>query len=371
VAAPVAALAALLASPARGEDYVSVRGAYYRETNTRVIQPMVEVERDSDSGVDVAAHYLVDAITSASAAAGVGVDSLFTEVRNEAGLRLRLRRGTTEASLGYQYSAESDYWSHGVGGSVSRRFWGDTARLTFALGVNLDSVSSRGRTPDCATPPSTSCALHGFYGGITYSQVLSPVLFFQISGETTYLDGFQGNLYRSVPNFGYERVPEKRTRSSISPRIAYYMPETSTGVQLQYRYYVDYWPGSSPTGENPWNVQAHMVEGRLFQQLTPELELRLSYRQYYQAHAQFWCDALANSTCYSPSARWYSTDPKLGSIHTEYPEVKLLWEASALASVPFFRWFSTGTFEISYGYYWQNDTFGNAHVLQTGYRMPY
>ena len=55
----------------------------------------------------------------------------------------------------------------------------------------------------------------------------------------------------------------------------------------------------------------------------------------------------------------------------EYPEVKLIWDAAAWESIPFFRWFAAGTFEISYGRYFQNNSFGDAHVLQTGYSMPY
>src|SRR5262249_54801650 len=98
---------------ARADDYLALRRAPYPAASPRVIQPMVEIERDSPGdGVDVTAHFLVDAITSASASAGVGVDALFTEVRNDAGLTLRKRWERTEATLGYRYSAESDYWSH-------------------------------------------------------------------------------------------------------------------------------------------------------------------------------------------------------------------------------------------------------------------
>ena len=67
---PDLCLVVLGAGMARADDYVIVRGAYYREASTRVIQPMVELQRDSPSGIDVGAHFLVDAITSASIAAG-------------------------------------------------------------------------------------------------------------------------------------------------------------------------------------------------------------------------------------------------------------------------------------------------------------
>ena len=50
--------------------------------------------------------------------------------------------------------------------------------------------------------------------------------------------------------------------------------------------------------------------------------------------------------------------------------MQLVWAADAFRTVPFLRWFAAGTFEVSYGHYFQNDSFGNAHVLQTGYRLP-
>jgi hypothetical protein len=330
------------------------------------------VERDSPSGVDVSAHYLIDAITSASASAGVSVDNVFTELRNDVGLVARLRDQLGEVSLGYRYSAESDYWSHAIGGSVARRLWGDTGRLSLSFGVNFDSASSRTRpTPSCAGYPSTSCTLDGFYSGVTYTQVWSPVLVTQVSGEGLFLYGFQGNIYRSVPNLGYEALPKRRLRTAISPRIAYYIPQTSTGLQFQFRYYHDFWPGTSPSGSDPWGLNGYMFAGRLFQKLTSDLEVRLEYRQYFQDSANFWCDAIADSACYGPGAIFYSTDPKLGPLHTEYLEGKLYWEATALADVPLLRWFSAGTFEISYGRYFQSTSFGDAHLLQAGYRMPY
>ena len=368
-----AALVAAPSPPVRADDYVSIRGVYYREVSTRVIQPMVEVERDSESGVDVGAHFLVDAITSASIAAGTAVDSVFTETRNEAGLTLRKRWSRSELGIGYKYSAESDYWSHAVGASGGMRLWGDTATLRLALGRSFDSMTSRGRVPNCAgPPPNTSCNLDVWFSGLAYTQVLSPVAIAQVSYEVAYLDGFQGNLYRSVPAFGFEVLPERRLRNAITPRIAYYIPATGTGFQLNYRFYWDVFPGSAATPYDPWGLRAHTIEGRVYQQIGPDLEVRLLFRQYIQNQgAAFWCDAIAQPTCYVAGSSYYSTDPKLGPVYTEYPEVKLIWQAEALRPYRFFRWFAAGTFEISYGRYFQNTTFGNAHVLQAGYRMPY
>jgi hypothetical protein len=365
----VFALAVLRPARARADDYVTVRGAYYREPSTRVIQPTVEVERDSPTGWDVKAHFLVDSITSASVSAGTSTDSIFTETRNEAALTIRKRWDRSEISAGYKYSAESDYWSHALGVSASRRFWGDTARVGVSAGFNLDTVGSRVRTPECAKPPSTTCSLDGIFGGLTYTQILSPVALAQVSAETSYLDGFQANLYRMVASYGYEKIPGKRLRNALAARVAYYIPRASLALRLQYRYYFDVSPGDLGAGD-PWQIQSHMVEVRAYRPLTHDLSVRLSYRQYLQSKASFWCDVAVDAGCYIGS-RYYATDPKLGPVHTEYPEVELFWQAGSLLDVPVLGWLAAGTFQISYGHYFQNTSFGNAHVLQAGYTLPY
>jgi uncharacterized protein DUF3570 len=350
---------------------------------------MVELQRESPSGVDVGAHFLVDAITSASIAAGTTVDNVFTEVRDEAGLRVRKRWERSDLSLAYKYSAESDYWSHGVAASFGARFWEDTAAIRLSFGRSFDTMSAKGRTPDCRPGmPATYCSLDVWFGGVSYSQVLSPVAVAQLSFETAYLEGFQGNLYRMVSSLmRYENLPEKRLRNAITPRIAYYIPRTATGLQLNYRFYFDVYPGEPATNSDPWLLFAHTIEARVYQQLTPTLEVRLLFRYYRQNHASFWCDVprpgAPSPTAFclmsgnppagydADSAVYYTSDPKLGPIHTEYPEIQLVWEADALRAVPFLRWFATGSFEISYGRYFQNTSFGNAHLLQMGYRLPY
>ena len=377
------------AGQARATDYVVVRGAYYREASTRVIQPIVELQRDSPSGVDVDASFLVDAITSASIAAGTSVDNVFTEVRDEVGFRVRKRWERSDLSLAYRYSAESDYWSHSIGASYGVRFWEDTAAFRVTAGRSFDTMSAKGRTPDCRPGmPAPFCSLDVWFAGVSYSQVLSPVAVAQLSYETAYLDGFQGNLYRMVPSLmRYENLPDKRMRNAITPRIAYYLPRTATGLQLNYRFYFDFYPGEPATPSDPWFLIAHTIEARIYQQLSPTLELRKLLSYYRQNHARFWCDAPRMSglpptefclmaadppSGYDPlTVKYYTADPKLGPVHTTYPEVQLVWQAEALREVPFLRWFSAGAFEISYGYYFQNTAFGNAHLLQTGYRIPY
>ena len=140
-------------APVRADDHITVRGAYFREASTRVIQPVVEISKDLPSGFDVTAHYLLDAITSASVAAGtVGRHDLHRDAqRGRAGAWAR--PGIAGApSLGYQYSAESDYWSHGVSRLGRATASGATARRSRASGgLSFDGAWPRTRTPDCPT----------------------------------------------------------------------------------------------------------------------------------------------------------------------------------------------------------------------------
>jgi hypothetical protein len=367
VAAGVAGAFVLMligASSVRADDHVTVRGAYFKEASTRVVQPVVEIAKDVPGGIDVTAHYLLDAITSASAVSGgTGGDSIFTEMRNEVALVVGKTFDRTRIGLGYRYSAESDYWSHGGSLSLSQRFWGDTATVSAFAAASFDSIAVRTRTINCPRAEGSNdpgCKLNTYTGGISYAQVISPTLLAQVSYDISYLDGFQANPYRQVNGFGYEVLPFQRTRQSVTPRVAYYLPRTRTGFQLHYRYYHD-----------SWSIDAHMIEGRVYQALSRDLEIRLSYRHYFQTPSYFWCDVMARSDCLGSDPKSYTSDPKLTPVRTEMPEVKLVWDAVALQGVPLLGWFARGTFELSYARYIQNTSFGDANVLQVGYTMPY
>jgi len=294
ISAACALVVLVLVARARGADQVTIRGAYYREPSTRVIQPVVDIEKDLPHGVDINAHYLVDAITSASVSAGTTKDNIFTEIRDEVGLGVGKNWDRTRATLSYRYSTESDYWSHGFAGSLAQRMWGDTATVALALGASFDTMTSRDRTPRCATPPGLDCWLNAYFGGLSYTQVLSPVAIAQVDAEVAYLHGFQGNLYRSVANLGYEWPPFYRLRNAVAARFAYYFPATTIGFQLHYRYYWDLYPSTPDTPDDPWQLHAHTVEGRIYKQLTPALEVRLLYRYHRQNRAAFWCDVTIN-----------------------------------------------------------------------------
>ncbi|HFE45012.1 MAG TPA: hypothetical protein ENJ18_05885, partial [Nannocystis exedens] len=79
-----------LLSPARplhADDRLLIRGNYYREQSTRILAPEVMLTKDlPDERLTVGVGYLLDAVSSASIAAGAaaatGGDSVFTEMRH-------------------------------------------------------------------------------------------------------------------------------------------------------------------------------------------------------------------------------------------------------------------------------------------------
>src|SRR5664279_814428 len=75
----------LLAGTAHADGELAVRGVYYKERSTRVMQPMLDGMFDAGARGLVNAHFLVDAITSASAGSGAANATPFTEKRYEGG----------------------------------------------------------------------------------------------------------------------------------------------------------------------------------------------------------------------------------------------------------------------------------------------
>jgi hypothetical protein len=387
------AATALSSGLAWADNHVTLRTVYYREPSTRVVQPVVEVEKDLPGGFDVNTHALVDAITSASAASGTATDDIFTEVRDQAGIRVGKNWSRARGTLAYSYSAESDYWSHILAAGASFRLWGDTATLSLSMGAGFDEVGKRvqGAAPTPALGPGDPCVpngtrhcpLHQRFAGIGYSQVLSPTLLVQAGYEMTLLDGYLASVYRQVPSKGVEVVPDHRWRNALAARVAKYYPEIGVGLQLHYRYYWDtffkYAGGVVPIfakdplamGTDPWRVKSHTVEGRAYKSLGRDIEARLTYRYYSQGAAAFWCDLGAPSnSCYA-SSLLYTSDPKLSPVSTQLLEGKLYWDATRWRGLPVAGWFAAGTFEVSYGYYWQSTSYVGAHILQAGYTIPY
>jgi hypothetical protein len=399
------ALGALLACAAgttRADELV-LRGNYWRDRNTRVLQPEIDIGKELPSGTTIGAHYLLDAITSASVAAGVVRDQPFTELRNEVGFRLGQRLGPTRHSVSYSYSSESDYWAHTLSIASAFDFFQKNSTLGLVTTYGSDDVALR-------QAPTVYVRLGGLqtFGFIaSWSQVLSRLALLsleydlnvvgfgsekgKITGSPTANTGFQSNAYRAV-NLGgspaRESVPLQRVRQSISAAFHLILP---TGGRLMpyiafrpsYRYYLD-----------DWNVRAHSVELRTYVPIGPT-ELRLTGRFYTQQQAIFYSDVdgkpaylgdasrgLPCTTCYAESSHgpdqlFFTADPKLSAFSSAFVELRLLVRLAPLlrwSSHPIPRFLAGGRVELSYGHYFNDryaeTTFGGAEVAALTLAFP-
>jgi hypothetical protein len=377
-------LAAGISARAHAENHFSVRGTYFREPSTRVVQPMMEAEVDLPKGYVIGAHAAVDAISSASIGQGVGTDKVFRENRYEAGLRVGKDIDGNKVVGFFRYSNEPDYKAYSGGLTYTREVWGRTGILGLSVARSHDDIRPVFQAEK---------ALDVWSFGVAYNQILTPTTVVQVGYEMNYLDGFYGNPYIATPDLGREDLPEVRIRHAFAIKAAQYIPDLSLGVQLLYRFYLDQ---GAFGALDPWGMTAHTIEGRIYKNLGTDFEVRLSYRYHWQGNAGFWCNANpANGGmlgCYGMTPEFHSWDPKFGHLTTHLPELRVTWDLRALALTPVLRHLAGGAIDVSYGFLFETTPYGagfsdknappvighliphkygGAHIIQTGYSLPF
>jgi hypothetical protein len=224
---------------AQADGNISMRGAYYKERSTRVMQPMLDADLEVGDDGQLLAHSLLDAITSASAASGASGDA-FTEQRIEGGFLYLHQLQNFRVGGGGRYSTEPDYEST----FVNLRFEAELAQRNTTLALNLargsdniDNSGSQGGLSSIQTGQLQTNML-----SVSASQLLSPESIVSLSYDLIYLDGFQQNIYRTVVAGGMiqaERVPDARLRQALAASLRYYVDATNTTLIGAYRFYKD------------------------------------------------------------------------------------------------------------------------------------
>jgi hypothetical protein len=379
----LAAIVVLLstANAAADMDTITLRGNYWRDRNTRVIAPEAEFNKELPSGTIVGGGYLLDAITSASAASGVSSDQPFTELRNQIGVHLgqRIRfpsRVIDDLTItgSYRYSTESDYWAHVGGGSLAASFFQHNTLLSLSYVYSHADVARR-------VPPSGFVLvghLNSQFVIATLSQVLTPYLTGELSYEFTKNgdagdpQSFQANPYRAVKVSGTPQLevePYQRDRQAATVGLRLAVP-ARMGIlrylifNARYRFYHD-----------DWGVTAHSPELRTYAELGP-VELRLTGRWYTQSAATFFrggpdgaavydafvpCGDVKNHMC-------ATGDSKLSAFQSMFLELRLTFPLRFLdfPKMPLGRIWRDALLAISYGHYINSGfaqiQYGNAEV---------
>lgn len=374
VASFIALFVAIVATPnrAHADDRVVVRGNYYREPSTRVLQPQVSFAKDlPDERLTIGVDYLLDAISSASIAAGAAVlggDKVFTEMRHETAGHVSSRLGPWGLGSYFRYSTETDYLARGTGLSLTRSLRQRTLTLSARYGYNFDRafritnnlgvlnpwrsniVTSQGTRPG----PTNLLATHYLALGVT--QLLGRHVLASLNLEAAHLRGPQDNPYRSVGNNLPEVHPLLRRRFAPSLDLRWAIPDTPLAIEQRYRYYAD-----------DWGVSAHATDSRLHLRLVSVLRLRARYRFYTQNSAEF-ADA---DGFYLPSDPYRTNDPKLYAFVSHTPGIELTYEFDGLARHPSLRWLAGGWIQATYNHVFQTSRYGNARLGSLAFSLAY
>ncbi len=345
----------LAATPAHADGELMVRGVWYKEKATRVIQPMLDARFDAGENAEVDAHLLIDAITSASVAAGA-LEEPFSERRWEVGGGYVRRIGDWRLGGAARVSHEPDYDSVFATARLERALFSDNLLIGLTGGGGFDAVSNAG------APAGMGTALAGelttVLGSVSVSQVVSEHAVAGVTYDLSRLTGYQENPYRSAitaEGLVPERHPDERTRHAVAASLRWFAPRTETTVVVSHREYLD-----------DWGLRAHTPELRLIQQAGEGVDLTLRYRYHRQTAADFFLLSYpSNDLAQFP---FVTDDVKLGAFDSH----TLGFKVGVIGSVIGF----TGRLEqargeVMFEYTDQDNRFGNAVQAHAALTLPF
>jgi hypothetical protein len=359
---------ALAASSASADGTIAVRGVYYKERSTRVIQPMLDAMFEVGTRGLLTSHFLVDAITSASSGSGAA-GAAFTEKRYEGGAGYTQELGRFRLGGDTKFSTESDYRSLYIGGRGEMDLAQKNATIGLGGGLSLDRLSNAGaQSPmggpmlvcDNARPLSVApdCPLRTLSLFVSASQVVSRDALVGLSFDVSRADGFLANPYRIViadDGMTPERHPNSRTREAIAASVRYYVSATETTLVGAYRFYHD-----------SWKITAHTPELRVIQQAGRDIDASIRYRYYRQSAAFFYEKRYASI---DPTVSEFETDdPKMSAFDGHTFEAKLGFLGEALS---FEGLWAGARFEGILEYVIQHNSFGNAIIAHAALTVPF
>ncbi|HEY0250397.1 MAG TPA: DUF3570 domain-containing protein [Kofleriaceae bacterium] len=367
---------AITAGTARADGEVTIRGVYYKERATRVVQPMLDGMFDAGARGLVTAHLLVDAITSASSGSGANNATPFTEKRYEGGFGYQHEfDGPTDSWLDKlrvagdtKYSTESDYTSFYLGAHAEADVAQKNATISLGGGISSDSITNAGAQSPMGGPQiqcdntsvalSNECSLTSYFATATVSQILSKNAILAVGYDLAYLDGYQANPYRTAVA-GDALVPEvhpnSRLRQAFSGSLRYYLAPTHTALIGAYRYYRD-----------DWHIRAHTPELRIVQEVGSLADASIRLRYYHQTASYFYKPRYPELD--TSIINYVTDDPKMSGYDGYTMEAKLgiLGEEFGLSGT-----WAAARFEGIIEYIIQHNAFGDAVVAHVALTLPF
>jgi hypothetical protein len=360
---------ALAAAPTHADGTLAVRGVYYKERATRVMQPMLDGAFEAGERGLVTGHLLVDAITSASQSSGAVNTEPFTEKRHEGGIGYTHQGDGWKVGGDTKYSSEPDYTSFYLGARGELELAQKNATVGVGGGLGRDTISG-GPASGLAqlmlqcklgAPETPECDLQTYALYVSASHVLSRTAVVGVSADFVAMRGYMSNPYRSAivgtgTSVGTlrERHPTDRNRTAIAASARYHVRATDTTLVGSYRFYRD-----------NWELRAHTPELRAIQEVGDGIDATLRYRLHRQTKKAFFYEERYEM---ADEDDFLSDDVKLSKFtsHTIEAKLGLLGEVFELPD----RW-ASARFETILQYVVQNNRFGNAVVAHAALTIPY
>lgn len=263
-----------------------VTGAIYVRTDsddTVVVSPRAHVTVHVAEPTQVDLTYTADIWTSASIDIRASASKPVTEQRNELDAALSHDFGDLTLAASYRYSVENDYESHGGTASATLELADNSSTLALNLFGFKDEVGRSGS--EIFSEPLTTLGARA-----SFTQLLDPETFAQLTYELGRLQGYQASPYRFVgagPDAsGFacvraiqclrEHVPETRLRHAFALLLRRALSD-AVSIGADYRFYLD-----------DWEQRSHTAAAQLGLFATPNTLLTLRYRFYTQEAVWFY-----------------------------------------------------------------------------------
>lgn len=282
---------------------------YVDDDRTTIVTNVTAARVDVHEEVSLGAHYLVDAISSASVDVVSAATRHFDEIRHEAAADVAWADGESSVSASYVYSREHDWSSH----SASAGFTRDFARHNYTLGLGASYVHNFvGRADDANF--SERLQVWGANASLVWTATPDDLLRFGFSG--TFLAGYQESPYRYVRYLDDvhaqvtlalpEEVPETRARGALTVHWNHALGGAGA-MRTHVRAYGDSWRVLSLTAGAEW-VQEF-----------GDFTLAPGVRLYGQSGAGFYRDI------YPRAMRYMSADRELSPFVDVFYGLRFAW----------------------------------------------
>jgi len=252
------------------------------------------------SGLEIGAHVLVDAVSSASVDVVSAATNRWTESRIETGGRVtKSIRSIVDLGLTYVHSQENDWRSHSVQGTLGKDFFAKNTRVDLGYGYTGNQVG-RANDPNF----EDELAVHSLQLGLT--QIIDAKTLLSATYSAQLSSGYHASPYRFVRlgNTGVgmpESHPTSRRRQALTFRALRSL-HRRVALDGSYRIYGD-----------DWGIVSHTATVALRFQPLESVVARIRVRGYTQGQASFYREQYMDAMTHMTSDRELSKFWDLGT----------------------------------------------------------